>query len=80
MFIGFNEEAEQLIRSYPWPDNVRQLENRINSIVIMSQEPLVSVADMVQALHIPKDELFQYQKSNIANPMILPAQVGNDSL
>lgn len=80
MFIGFNEEAEQLIRSYPWPGNVRQLENCINSIVIMSQGPLVSVADMVQALRIPKDELFQYQKSKVANPMILPTQIGSDSI
>jgi two-component system repressor protein LuxO len=78
MFIGFNEEAEQLIRNYPWPGNVRQLENCINSIVIMSQGPLVSLADLAQALRIPNDELLKYQKSSRTNSMSLPTQVASN--
>jgi len=75
MFIGFSEEAEQLIRNYPWPGNVRQLENCINSIVIMSHGPLVSAADITQALHMSSDELLQYQKHSTIAAINLSAQL-----
>lgn len=72
MFIGFSEDAEQLIRNYPWPGNVRQLENCINSIVIMSAGPLVSLTDITQALRIPTNELEQYQSNTPLPTVNLP--------
>lgn len=41
-FVGFSSEAEKLILQYPWPGNVRQLQNVIHSAVVMSDGPLIS--------------------------------------
>ncbi len=38
---GFSTEAENLIKSYSWPGNVRQLQNVIHSSIIMSEGPLI---------------------------------------
>ncbi|SON53126.1 sigma-54-dependent transcriptional regulator [Vibrio tapetis] len=46
-FTGFQPDAESLLSRYPWPGNVRQLQNIIRNIVVLNDEPLVSVA------HIP---------------------------
>lgn len=43
---GFSNEAEQLIKNYAWPGNVRQLQNAIHSAVIMSQGDLIE-ADVI---------------------------------
>lgn len=41
-FVGFASDAEALILNYPWPGNVRQLQNVIHSAVVMSDGPLIS--------------------------------------
>ncbi|NQZ88000.1 MAG: sigma-54-dependent Fis family transcriptional regulator [Saccharospirillaceae bacterium] len=38
---GFSTGAENLIKSYSWPGNVRQLQNIIHSSIIMSEGPLI---------------------------------------
>lgn len=63
LFIGFDEATEQLIHDYPWPGNVRQLENAINSAVIMSDGPLLTVADMNISLKISDSDLKNLQCS-----------------
>ena len=42
IFAGFSRGAKALIQSYPWPGNVRQLQNIIHSSSIMSEGPLIS--------------------------------------
>ena len=42
VFAGFSTGAENLIKSYSWPGNVRQLQNVIHSSTIMSEGPLIS--------------------------------------
>jgi two-component system repressor protein LuxO len=64
MFVGFSSDAEHLIHHYPWPGNVRQLENCINSVVIMTTGPLVTVTDLNQSLHLDEQQLAQYIKAN----------------
>ncbi|NKC17564.1 sigma 54-interacting transcriptional regulator [Pseudoalteromonas galatheae] len=53
IFVGFSDSAEQLILQFDWPGNVRQLENFIHSIVVMSDGPLIDY-DVIQA-HLPSD-------------------------
>lgn len=53
IFVGFSDRAEQLILQFDWPGNVRQLENFVHSIVVMSDGPLIDY-DVVQA-HLPGD-------------------------
>jgi two-component system NtrC family response regulator len=43
---GFTPEALRAIESYPWPGNIRELENRINGAVIMTEGKYVSVDDL----------------------------------
>ncbi len=43
---GFTPEALKAIEGYPWPGNIRELENRVNGAVIMSEGKYVTVEDL----------------------------------
>ena len=43
---GFTPDAMKAIQSYPWPGNIRELENRINGAVIMTEGKYVGVEDL----------------------------------
>lgn len=43
---GFTKEAAQLIETYKWPGNIRQLENKIKRAVIMTDEISLTVEDL----------------------------------
>ncbi len=43
---GFSNEALQLIESYQWPGNIRQLQNKIKRAVIMAEDSLITVRDL----------------------------------
>jgi two-component system NtrC family response regulator len=43
---GFTPEAIRAIQCYPWPGNIRELENRINAAVIMSEGKSIGIADL----------------------------------
>jgi two-component system NtrC family response regulator len=43
---GFAPEALAAIESYPWPGNIRELENRISGAVIMAEGKYVGVEDL----------------------------------
>jgi two-component system NtrC family response regulator len=43
---GFTPEAMKAIQTYPWPGNIRELENRVNGAVIMTEGKYVSVEDL----------------------------------
>jgi two-component system, NtrC family, response regulator len=43
---GFAPDALKAIEGYPWPGNIRELENRINGAVIMTDGKYVSVEDL----------------------------------
>jgi two-component system repressor protein LuxO len=54
-FEGFTPEAEQAIRRYPWPGNVRQLQNTVHQVVVLNDGPLVErymLPDSVTSGHI----------------------------
>jgi two-component system repressor protein LuxO len=54
-FEGFTPEAEQAIRRYPWPGNVRQLQNAVHQVVVLNDGPLVErhmLPDPVTSGHI----------------------------
>lgn len=46
-FRGFTREAEAAITAYPWPGNVRQLQNAIRNVVVLHD------AEMVEAAMLP---------------------------
>ena len=45
---GFTPEALELLDSYPWPGNVRQLENTVFRAVVLCDEEMLDVADFPQ--------------------------------
>lgn len=54
---GFTNDAERLLFHYDWPGNVRQLSNTINSLVILSQGPLISAGELARSLKLSASEL-----------------------
>ena len=43
---GFAPDALKAIEGYPWPGNIRELENRINGAVIMAEGKYVTIEDL----------------------------------
>lgn len=43
---GFSKEAVHAIESYPWPGNIRELENKVKRAVIMADGPAVTLEDL----------------------------------
>lgn len=43
---GFSPEATEMIESYEWPGNIREMENRIKRGVVMCEDKLVSSEDL----------------------------------
>ena len=43
---GFTDDAEDAIDAYPWPGNVREMENKVKAAVIMSEGKLVTAEDL----------------------------------
>jgi two-component system NtrC family response regulator len=43
---GFTPEAMKAVQAYPWPGNIRELENRINGAVIMAEGKYISLEDL----------------------------------
>jgi DNA-binding NtrC family response regulator len=43
---GFDYAAEQALKSYPWPGNIRELNHTVERAVLMSQGNVVSASDL----------------------------------
>jgi two-component system NtrC family response regulator len=43
---GFTPEAVEAIEVYPWPGNIREMENRIKRAIVMAEDKLVSSEDL----------------------------------
>ena len=43
---GLSKQAQEFINNYKWPGNIRELENRIQRAVIMSELPLIEIHDL----------------------------------
>ncbi|MCB1888235.1 MAG: sigma-54-dependent Fis family transcriptional regulator [Rhodocyclaceae bacterium] len=44
--LGVAADAERLLLTYPWPGNVRQLENVINRACILAEDDAIAVTDL----------------------------------
>jgi DNA-binding NtrC family response regulator len=50
---SISEDALRLLKSYPWPGNVRQLENAVFRAVVLADGPELTVAEFPQiAAHV----------------------------
>jgi DNA-binding NtrC family response regulator len=48
---GFAPEALELLTAFPWPGNIRELENMIERLVVLKKQGLLTVADLPEKLH-----------------------------
>jgi DNA-binding NtrC family response regulator len=51
--LQISKAAREKLLAYPWPGNVRQLRNVIDSAVVLAEDPEISAADL--GLHEPVD-------------------------
>jgi len=54
--VTITEEAMDKLMGYPWPGNVREMENTLERIVLMGDESGISAADMLLLLPALKNE------------------------
>lgn len=54
---GFTDEALKTIESYPWPGNIRELENKIKRAVIMAESNLITSDDLAIKLDNEEDAI-----------------------
>jgi NtrC-family two-component system response regulator AlgB len=50
--LGFTEEAEELLMSYPWPGNVRELHNTIERAVILGNNDRIGKHDLPNIISV----------------------------
>ncbi|TVZ40081.1 two-component system NtrC family response regulator [Alteromonadaceae bacterium 2753L.S.0a.02] len=43
---GFSSEAAEAIEAYPWPGNIREMENRVKRSVVMCEDKLITSEDL----------------------------------
>lgn len=54
--IGFENEVIDLFKKYPWPGNLREMQNTIKRAVLLCQSNLISLSDIPQKLIAHSDE------------------------
>lgn len=50
---ALSKEATEVLRAYPWPGNVRQLENTVQRLMVTGAEPEISRAEVEATLGAP---------------------------
>jgi len=55
---SITQETSQLLRSYDWPGNIRELQNCIERSIIVAKSPTVDVADLPRYLFQQREERF----------------------
>jgi len=50
---GFAPEAEEAMMRYPWPGNIRELENAIEHAVVLCETDRIRLTDLPEALQVP---------------------------
>lgn len=60
LFTGFDDSSKNLLVRYPWPGNVRQLQNTMHSLVVLNEGPTINLDILSQALQISPDKVTLY--------------------
>lgn len=59
----FSEEVLKTFQRYDWPGNVRELKNLVKRIIVLADNPTVTVSDLPQFMQHVDRECFHNQKS-----------------
>lgn len=71
--IRLTEDAKRLLVQYPWPGNIRQLKNVVDSMTVQCESREITAEEL--ARFIPADH--QHTQMATLQPNTLPAHVGN---
>ncbi len=66
---GFGREAEEAILAYPWPGNIRELENAIEHAVVLCETDRIRISDLPESVFLsPRPTLRLTSQSVEENP------------
>lgn len=71
--IRLTEDAKRLLMQYPWPGNIRQLKNVVDSMTVQCESREITAEEL--ARFIPADH--QHTQMAPLQPSTLPAHIGN---
>ena len=65
---GISPDALRALINYPWPGNIRELRNCIESMVVLAQGPLLEVRDLPESVRHPEvaEELLPHESETLS--------------
>ena len=63
-----------MLTSFPWPGNVRQLRNVVESMVVLAAGDKLGVEDLPAAIHRPPEEIAEAEFAQLAGISIEEAE------
>jgi len=70
--IGFTPESLDILAAYDWPGNIRQLENMVERLVILSRTPEIAVADLPPEIRHSNRSTTPNSSSSVPGQDIVP--------
>jgi len=73
--IGFTDASIELFTHYPWPGNLREMQNTIKRAVLLTQEKMIAAEVLPSQMHIakPEEESYSLFKNKNEQELILDA-------
>jgi len=68
---GLSKDTMKAFMSYSWPGNIRELENKIQQIIVMSTTPVIDVEDIHLPISEPGSKGSELEDFNIAKKRIV---------
>jgi formate hydrogenlyase transcriptional activator len=75
---GVSRESMQNLVNYPWPGNIRELQNVIERAVVLSMDPtlrldrdLMPVATSAKGMEAPESDAPEHQQADLESPKLL---------
>ncbi len=65
-----NKEAMDLLVSYPWPGNIRELANTVSQMVLLSSGSVITPSDIPARIKEKRSRVFPASKESFSSPVI----------
>ncbi|PTQ57679.1 MAG: Response regulator of zinc sigma-54-dependent two-component system [Candidatus Carbobacillus altaicus] len=71
----FSVDVKQFFQSYPWPGNIRELQNTIEHAVIFSANHIIEIQDLPEHLKSAIEKKKHVQNTQMSDPLLDPLQL-----